>query len=115
MPIILNPDENPVEEGTFGLECVFHDELGTVTIPSSSIAWTLTDEFGTAINGRDGVMVAPAGTIDITLFGPDLALPDAEKRTRLITVETTYTSNLGSDLPLKEQARFSIDSLRAVP
>ena len=113
MPITLSL--KAIEEGTYGLECIFKDELGTVIVPSSSIAWTLTDEFGAAINDREDVMVAPAGTIDIVLYGDDLALPDVEKRTRLITVETTYSSNLGSGLPLKDQARFSIDALRAVP
>ena len=113
MPITLSL--KAIEEGTYGLECVFTDELGTIIVPSSSIAWTLTDEFGTVVNSRLNVMVAAAGTIDIVLYGDDLAMPNPEFQTRLITVETTYSSNLGSGLPLKDQARFSIDGLRAVP
>lgn len=114
MPITFSPDDNPIEGSTMGIGCVFTDELGTITIPSSSIAWTLSDEHGAPINGRDGILVAAAGSIDIALYGDDLALPDPTKRTRVLTVETTYTSNLGSDLPLKDQARFDIQSLVAI-
>jgi hypothetical protein len=112
MPIALTTKAN--EESTFGIEISFTDEAGAALTPSS-ITWTLTDRAGTVVNGREGVVATPAATITIVLSGADLALGTAyEGATRALLIEWVYDSDLGTDLPGKEQIKFQIANLVAV-
>ena len=96
------------EESTYVIEVAFEDETGAAVIPNtSSIKWTLTDTYGNVINSRNQVAVASASTINIVLSGDDLSI-GTSGLTRVILIEATYNSSLGSNLPLREEVRFNI-------
>jgi predicted NAD/FAD-dependent oxidoreductase len=94
----------------------FKDEEGSAVVPTS-IKWSLTDASGTEINGRTDVDVAvPAATIYIVLSNADLAITTtATSVTRLLAVEAVYSSTFGSNLTFKEQIKFIVDGIVAVP
>lgn len=107
-----------VEESTAVISASFLDEDSVAVIPDT-ITWTLSDLLGTIINSREDVSVdTPAASTDIVLSGDDLAFQSSEsgkiKVTRKLLVEATYTSSLGSGLPLKDEVRFSIRNLLKV-
>jgi hypothetical protein len=101
-----------LEEGTYAVVCAFVDENDNAVAPQS-MSWTLSDLAGTIINSRDGIAVAnPSSTQNVVLSGDDLAFLNAtDKGWRRLLVEITFSSNLGSDLPLKDSAEFQIDNL----
>jgi len=113
MPVTLTT--HAVEQSTFVITASFTDEDGNTVTPNA-VTWSLTNSSGAIINSREDQEEAPASSIDITLKGDDLALQDGEtvKGVRILTVEATYDSDLGSDLPLKESAQFIVDNLVAV-
>jgi len=94
------------EQGTYVINAVFTDEDSASVVPDS-LTWTLTDNRGTVINSRLDVSATPAASVDILLTGADLDIDDGAERQ--ILIEGTYTSTLGSGLPIKEQAHFWID------
>lgn len=101
------------EEGTYVISLTFKDEDGTALTPTT-LTWTLTDEDGTVVNSRSGVAASVAATINIVLSGDDLALSDAKKRRRCVSVSGTYTSTYGAALPLKDEIWFTIRDLLKV-
>ena len=119
MPTIIDIDDNyAVEESTVKITVSFEDESGEEATPTS-INWTLTDVNRTIINSRDAVsIVAPASTVTVVLSGDDLALQVGETGDavyRYFTVEAVYSSDIGADLPLKDQLEFPLKNLVAVP
>jgi len=114
MPTILTTAV--IEESTFIVTAAFTDDAGSAVIPNSGLNWTLTDSSGTIINNRDGIVIgAPAASVDIVLFGDDLAvLGSSDDFIRYLTIEGTYDSDAGSDLPIKDHARFVVTDLVAV-
>ena len=111
MPSVLTTVK-AVDRSTFIVTASFTDAQGDDVIPAS-IAWTLTDDAGTVINSRENVNVAvPAASIDILLQGDDLAVADSS--TRLLTLNAVYNSDEGSNLPLRDQVRFTVQDLTAV-
>ena len=101
-----------VDQSTFVVACAFTDEDGDAVTPNL-IVWSLTDDDGAAINARSDVAVAvPAASIDIVLSGDDLKYSDGP--IRVLTVEATYDSTLGTDLPLRDSVRFAVADLVAV-
>lgn len=98
----------------------FSDENGDPTVPNA-ITWTWSTKDGaTVINSRENVAVTvPSTSINITLQGSDLAILDDESgRTevdRLLTVEFDYNSDLGSNLPGKEETILTVKNLKKVP
>ena len=118
MPTFLDDLEDHVqEESTALFSLTFTDEAG-VTIQDADITslnWTLTDTAGNIINSRDAVDIpSPTNPQKILLQGYDLVISGADNVQRVLTVEGTYNSTNGSDLPIKDQCRFWIDSLVAV-
>lgn len=102
------------EASTFVVQAVFTNEDGDSVTPSA-ITWSLTDAAGTVVNARTDVAVSsPASTINIVLSGNDLLLTGYAGTVRILTVEATYTSALGSGLPLKAAARFVVEPLVGV-
>lgn len=105
------------EKSTGVFTCAFKDEDGQAITPTSA-TWTLTDTAGEVVNSRDEVaIVSLATSVDIVLSGDDLAISDGfegSAEERILTVEAVYDSDLGSDLPVKAECRFFIDSLVAV-
>ena len=106
-----------MEEGTLALTLAFTDDTGQAVAPSAA-TWTLTDRSGNVINSRQDVTISsPASTETIVLSGDDLAFQSDESGIyieRRILVEATYSSDLGSDLPMKYEAAFIIQNLKAV-
>ncbi len=112
MPTTLTT--HAIERSTFVISASFTDEAGEAVAPTS-ITWTLTDDYGTIINSREGEAVTPATSVDIVLSGADLAITEASASViRKMTVEATYNSSFGTGLPLKDQVTFQIDNLTAV-
>lgn len=114
MPAILN--ESAVERSTYIIDIVLLDENDQPGAINNGGTWKLTTEYGHVINGREAQPLPAAPTATIVLSGDDLALPaggGSEKR--ILTVEATYSSDLGGALPLRDQVTFSVVNLTAVP
>ena len=113
MPITITDTAN--EKSTFALELAITDENGDPLTPNT-LTWTLTNLAGNVINERAGIEFAtPASTVTVVLTGDDLALPERADPLRVVTLEGTYDSDLGNDLPLKEEVQFTIRILVKAP
>ena len=99
-----------MEQSTFVITVSFFDEDDNPVVPTAA-SWTLTDEAGNVINGRQGVAITPAATVDVVLQGNDLAVAGATEAGRIFTVSGTYNSDAGSGLPLKDHVRFVVEGL----
>lgn len=103
-----------VEESTYVVSITILDESGNEVTPNS-MTWTLTDVLGTVINGRQNQPITPtASRVDIVLSGEDLSLPAGSGNTRILTIQGTYDSVLGTGLSLKDKAVFIIEDLEVV-
>lgn len=106
--------DHATEKSIYVITASFVNEDGAAVTPTAA-TWTLTDRAGTVINSRSAVSITPLATsATIVLQGNDLALADARKRARFVTIEYAYTSALGTGLPGKVEVEFYIDALRAV-
>ena len=103
-----------VEGSTYVITAAFTDEDGSPVTPNAGLVWRLTDEDGTVINSREDVALTPATSVTIVLHGNDLALTGGTAW-RIVTIEGTYDSSLGNNLELKDQVRFPLFNLPAVP
>jgi hypothetical protein len=107
------------EEGAFTITASFTDEDDQAVTPNDGLVWHLTDKDGNVINSREDVALVEASSIDITLSGDDLAFQAAEagleKVLRILTLEGTYNSSKGSNLPLKDEVKFYVDALVYIP
>lgn len=105
--------EKAVEQSTFVVLVSFADADNAPVTPTAA-NWTLTDRFGTVINGRQHVDIQALGPeVGIVLTGPDLqVLPSGV--TRVLTVEAYYDSSLGVGLPVKDECRFEVQNLLKV-
>lgn len=102
---------------TYVITGAFTDEDGAAVAPKT-LKWTLTDLDSNVINNREEVEITtPASTETVVLSGADLALQAAEIGQnhvhRWFCFEGTYDSDLGSDLPLVEEAQFEITAVVA--
>lgn len=93
-------------------------EEGHYTITASSTAaatalkWSLVDEDGTVINSRSSVAIASPTTANaIELDGDDLAIANARKLRRWVTVYGTYS---GGTKSITGECSFDIDPLKGV-
>lgn len=102
------------ERSTYPIRLTFVDQLDGPVTPSP-LTWTLTDADGAVVNSRSAVSVtASAGSALIVLSGADLAVSGSKPVDRVVTVEGTYTSTYGADLPIKEEVWFSVVPLMKV-
>lgn len=98
--------ETPNEGSTIVITVNFLDLDGAAFTPKTC-AWSLTLKDGTVINARDRVSATVTGTShDFVISGDDLLF--SEGKDRYFTVEGTYDSTYGNDLPYREEAKFSI-------
>jgi hypothetical protein len=112
MPTVLTT--KAVEQSTYIITASFTDAAGVAVVPNT-ITWTLTDAAGNIVNSReDEAVLVPAESIDILLSGDDLRCPHGRDRSLILTVKAIYDSTEGSDLPLNEQVRFTVQNLQAV-
>jgi len=111
MTIKLKPS---TEESTFVVTVSFFETNGKAVAPKLA-QWTLKDEDGAIVNGREAVNIdVPGTTVTIVLTGDDLVLPDTTKPTRYLLIEALYDSVLyGNDLHLREEGKFLISNLFA--
>jgi hypothetical protein len=100
---ILDP---VLDKGTIIIPVAFLDEDNVAMIPVS-ITWTLRDEDGDIVNGRDAVVVTPASTINIVLSNADLVY-EAPTSQRILRVDAIYNGAYGNGLTLPDYAKFTI-------
>lgn len=104
MPTVFSSqDEYAVRGSTFSFTASYTDEDGNAVTPDT-MTWTLKDASGDTINSRSAVDLAPMATYHvITLQGDDLPVPAGDVLAWIYCVlEGTYTSSLGSGLPLRD-------------
>lgn len=102
-----------VEQSTFVVTVSFTDETGAPVTPNAGLAWTLTDRQGNVINSRSAVAITPGESVEIVLGGADLETGESDAL-RLLTVQGTYNSNAGTNLPLAEEVEFYVRGLAAL-
>jgi hypothetical protein len=100
-----------IENGTMVIIVSFTNE-NNQPIPPKTMTWTLTDMVGNIINSRHtipfGVM---STTLTAVLSASDLALTTTHDAKRVFTIEGTYDSDYGTNLPFNDQATFTIQNL----
>lgn len=94
-------------EGTFVVTFAFTDAAGNSVVPNI-VSWTLFDRSSAVMNGRSGVSVTPAATVNITLSDADLDADEGVDEWRVFFVEYEYDSTEGTDLPMNGAALFKI-------
>lgn len=100
------------ESSVYFIQVAFTDEDGSSVTPNSA-AYTLTDRSGNVINSLSSVAVTSLATsIDIVLTATSLAI-GANGQVRILNVEYTYDSTLGSGLTAYAEAQFTIEDLVA--
>jgi len=83
--------------GTGFVDITFRDEDDNLVVPNSA-TWTLTNENGRIINGRQAVAIAAlAEEITIVLFGDDLI-----GGRQIIHICGRYDSTEANDLPFRD-------------
>lgn len=103
-----------VEESTVAFQVSFTDESSPPQPMSpTTLNWSLYDINGNVINSRSLVSITPAETVTIVLSGNDLQLTSAPNQRRLV-LRGTYSSSLGSGLPLVEQIHFLVEDVTGV-
>lgn len=103
------------EESTYVITAAFTDEDGSAVTPKDGTVWSLYDRGGNVINSRQDVAIVAATSVDIVLSGDDLQITGvSDDGVRKLTIEGTYDSSLGSDLPLNDECTFSIEDLVGV-
>lgn len=104
-----------VEQSTYVITVAFKDEEGDAVVPDSPVLWTLVTKAGEVVNNREQQEIAAASSVNIVLQGDDLnILFGADEEDRSLVVETTYSSSLGSNLPIKEQFDFKVINLKYI-
>lgn len=114
-PIVLDPPAR--ERSTYPIRLTPLDEDGQPAT-LTGLSWTLSRLDGAIINERFAVALENLTTPVVLLVGPDLAVDDEEGSNlvlRRVTFVGTYTSDLGTDLPLAEEVYVPIKPLRKVP
>jgi len=111
-----NLTEVASEKGVYIINAAFFDAQDDEVTPKTA-AWTLSALDGTVINSRTSENIVSLDTdVDIVLSGNDLAYQTGEsgKVYRILTIQGTYDSDEGSDMPLKDQCVFPIEDLKKV-
>ena len=113
MPGVMK--ETATEGSSFKVTATFYDESGNAVAPDT-LTWTLTDEDGSIINGRDAVVITtPSSTENILLEGDDLAVDGNDPVQRIVTFVGTYTSaEFGASKPLVDQSTFTVMPIRII-
>lgn len=107
------------EGSTFVIKADFVEKTsdgvpGLPITPNTGLKWSLRDAQGNIINTREGVSLTPAESVNIVLFGDDLMLGGEYPGRRHVTIEGTYDSLLGENLPIKIEVSFQIENLIGV-
>ena len=97
------------EGSTYEITVALTDETGAAISPTT-LVWSLRDDIGTIINGRDSVVATASTSISIVLGADDLVYGEDSTK-RFITYEGTYTSSLGTGLPIVAEDWFEIENV----
>ena len=117
MPVkFTGTDEHAVEGGLAKFTVSFTDDAESAVTPDT-MTYTVTDTDGNVQNSLEDEVISSLDTsVTVVLKGDDLGISATEKAAatetfvlRILTMEGTYTSDLGSDLPLRDQAQFMVD------
>lgn len=100
------------EQGLYIVPVAFYDEAGALVVPRD-ITWSLLVG-QTICNGRNNVPIPADSQINIALSGADLAITKGKSRLRRLLVLARYDSDLGTNLPLNAECRFTIANLVGV-
>jgi len=113
MPTTLTTQALP--NNTYVITAAFTDEDGDAVTPNDGATWSLKDTAGNTINSRSAVEITEATSVDIVLSGDDLAAQGAnDNGIRILSIDGTYDSDAGSDLPLDTSVQFVVDTLLPV-
>lgn len=112
MPTALGQADFPTEGSTLPLVLAFTDEVGAA-LTFDTLVWSLRDAAGAIVNSRSAVASGTGPSVAITLYGADLTIGSAGVA-RIITLEGTFTSDLGSGLPWNDEISFEIIDLRGI-
>lgn len=96
-----------IEQGTYVVTAVLTDENGDAVTPTA-LTWSLYNEKGVVVNGREDVAITPASTVNIVLSGDDLAISGNTDERRVFLLTGAYNSSLGSGLPLRDLVEFTV-------
>lgn len=80
-------------------------------IPNAGLTWTLRDKDGVVVNARLNQSLTPGESVVIALIGDDLALAGNYPEKRYLTIEGTFDSELGVNLPLVDEVEFTVGDL----
>lgn len=94
-----------IDSSTYVISCTLSDSNGDAVSPNN-LSWSLMDGNGAIINNREDVSVTPATTFDIVLYGDDIQQENGKYM--YVTVNATYDSTYGTNLPLVAQTRVEI-------
>lgn len=112
-------EDEAIEGGTYRITVAFLDEDGDAVAPNAStIYWTLTNNKGTVINGRDYEGKASATSVIIELAGSDLDIlagETAEIVRRRLIVQWEYNSDLGNNRKGRTECIFRLRNLTRLP
>ena len=97
------------EGSTYEIVVALTDETGAAITPST-LTWSLRDDIGTIVNSRDGVVATCSTSISIVLGADDLVYGENSTK-RFVTYEGTYSSSLGSGLPIVAEDWFEIENV----
>jgi len=93
-------------EGAAILITVEFKDFDNVLFTPKTLVWSLTTSKGVLVNNRDGVVETPnSSSHDFLLSGDDLLFIE-DKGKRIFTVEGTFDSAYGNDLPFRDEASF---------
>lgn len=101
-------DTNAIDGSTYVVTAAFTDAAGAAVTPKT-LAYTLSDGSGTAITTGTKTGGDLAASIDFVFSGTDLDYDDGPER--VLTIEATYDSTEGTDLPLNAECHFRVDDL----
>jgi hypothetical protein len=114
---VTNLTTEATEESSYFITVAFKDEDDAAVVPNAgTIYWTMTNEAGTVINGRDYEPEASASSITIKLEGDDLAIQyEGNAALRHIVVMWEYDSDLGNDKPGMAECTFVLRRVKRKP
>lgn len=102
------------EKGSAEVTITFRDTNSNLITPNTA-TWSLFDSRGLVVNSRSQVAISGlASSKTILLSGLDLAITSESGGERVFVVEYTYNSTLGTNIPDKDYARFSIENVPGI-
>lgn len=101
-----------LDGSTYLVAFQFYDELDNLIVPTN-IKWSLYNERGEIVNGREDVpIIPPTASVVLVLQGDDLLKIDGAVRQLL--VQSNYDSTYGTYLPLNDAVLFPVHDLVGV-